>query len=287
MKAIKEHIKKDLSDLNQKNILSSAVKLNEDLGHQFVSNKCVPLYFNGKFDANTVLVMLNPGFEKENYSFSNDDNYKNKTDNELINLYIENCINYGNKFRSTGNTDPFDLKQAAFLYHFDNSGISIPDFFDSKDKELKLKAQENVLMQKLQLELIPYCSREFKAVLDNQKLATKNIDAFKPYIERVLDAIIEHKRNNIIFCAKQFMYLFQAYKNAGYGNITFGDEIPFKIENLQKKVYFKTVSINYKSETINAGIAYSFPRRDLPSAHKQMCEYGKLCYNELKKFKNS
>lgn len=282
MKSIIEYIKKDLTDLKETDNLSNAISLNNklDLKKQFVAPNCVPMYYNGKFDAATVLVMLNPGFEKVGYSFNADDNYSGTVD-EIIKKYINNSTNYWEISLKRGKIDSFDLKQAAFLYHFSNSEIEIPNFFESTDK--RLEAQTNVLKQKLQLELIPYCSREFKGVLDNQKLATKNIEVFKPFIERIFDAIIEHPRENVVFCAKQFLFLMIAYKNAGYGDILLGDESCWNVVGLQKKVYFRKVTIKYKLHTINAGIAYSFPRRDLPHAYKQMSEYGRLCFLELSK----
>ena len=47
-------------------------------------------------------------------------------------------------------------------------------------------------------------------------------------------------------------------------------------------VFLLDNEITYKDKIINAGIAYSFPRRDLPNAFEKMRKYGELCYLEMK-----
>jgi hypothetical protein len=133
-------------------------------------------------------------------------------------------------------------------------------------------------MHKLQLELIPYPSREFKGVLDSSKLAEKNIDALLPFVTRLLDAIVQYDRKYVIFGARQFNTLFQAYSAKGCSNISFSEETSTQIEGLEKRVFCRTMEVEHKGKAFKAIIPYSFPRQDLPNAHEKMRQYGKFCY---------
>lgn len=271
-------IKQDLESIYRNNYISKARELNEKLKRNFISDNCLPMYFTGKHNSKTVLVMLNPGNEDGEYSFKDDKENKNISFDSFYEKYINSHINYGLLNRQE-KIDAFDLKQAAFMMPFSNSGIELPDFIENPDK--KLNAQVNVLMQKLQLELIPYCSRIFSGILDNKKQALENIEILAPFIDNIFETIVKHERTNVIFCAKQFIHLFYAYDKKGFGKIEFGAEVATKIDGLEKKVYFNTVKIHYKGNEIRAGIANSFPRRDLPNAYSKMREYGKFCYENL------
>ncbi len=275
---MKDSVKQDLKSIYFNNYIAKARELNEKLKKDFISDNCLPMYFTGKKDAKTVLVMLNPGNEENEYSFKDDILNKDISFEIFYKNYLNGLTNYGLLNRQN-KIDAFDLKQAAFLMSFPDSGIELPDFIQNPDK--KLNAQVNVLMQKLQLELIPYCSRTFAGILDNKKQALENIEILVPYINNIFDTIIEHKRTNVIFCAKQFANLFYAYNKKGFGKIEFGTEVATKIKGLEKKVYFNTVKIFYKGNEIKAGIANSFPRRDLPNAYYKMREYGKFCQENL------
>ncbi len=273
-----DYIKQDLQSIYFENYIAKARELNEKLKKNFISDNCLPMYFTGKQDSKTILVMLNPGNEDKEYSFKEDNENKNSSFEIFYENYLNGLTNYGFLNRQN-KIDAFDLKQAAFLMPFSDSGIELPDFIKNSDK--KLKAQVNVLMQKLQLELIPYCSRTFAGILDNKKQALENIEILVPYINNIFDTIIEHNRTNVIFCAKQFANLFYAYNKKGFGKIEFGTEVATRIEGLEKKVYFNTVKIFYKGNEIKAGIANSFPRRDLPNAYNKMREYGEFCQENL------
>lgn len=88
-------------------------------------------------------------------------------------------------------------------------------------------------------------------------------DVKVPFIDNIFETIVKHERTNVVFCAKQFIHLFYAYDKKGFGKIEFGAEVATKIDGLEKKVYFNTIKIHYKGNEIRAGIANSFPRRDL------------------------
>lgn len=282
MESILKPLKDDLKSLYENDVIISARQLNDNLKRKFIAEKHRPMYFTGKFDAKTVFIMLNPGGASDDcYSFNQLEKYKYADFNDFYEKYKFEHINYGTL--DSCRMDNFDLKQAAFLYDFIDSGISIPDFFnESKSKKtLKLKAKENVLTNKLQLELIPYCSVEFNGVLDNEKQAMNNIDILLPHVNRLLDAIVSFERKYVIFGAKQFANLFRAYEDKGYGKIEFGKVKCDRIDEMKNRVFWRTVKIKHKDRCINALIPYSFPRRDLPNAYEKMRKYGKLCFLEF------
>ena len=227
MESILKPLKKDLLNLYNEDYIKAARLLNKNLVRNFISDNCKPMYFTGKYDAATVFIMLNPGAKSSNYSFKIDEKNKYLDFDDFYQKYVSYHINYG--FIDKNRMDNFDLKQAAFLFGFKDSGINIPDFIQVKEKEIMLRAKENVLMNKLQLELIPYLSVEFVKIFDNLDLALKHIDFFAPHIKRILDTITFYERKYVIFGAKQFYYLFQAYKEKGYGQIEFGTENNCKI----------------------------------------------------------
>ena len=287
MRELIEIITTDLTSLYNTDKIENAVNFNKAIGKQFISDNFIPMYFGGKYDAKTVFVMLNPGSQLNNsYAFSKKDksNYENVDD--FISKYVEKHINIGKI--DFDRLDNFDLKQAAFLLSFQNSGISIPDFtLDLKNRALKLKAKEAVLMNKLQLELILYHSAKFGEVLQNENVAINNIDLFLPHINRLLDVIAAVNREYVIFGAKQFYYLFKAFQVKLPESIEFKESKSFQIDGLKNKVNTTLIKISHNNKKINGLIAHSFPRRDLPNAHLKMKKYGECCYNEfLKSFKS-
>lgn len=284
---MKNNILNDLESLFNNNFIAEARNLNESLGFHYFNENIQPMYFNGKKDAKTVLIMLNPGnADNPNnpYNFFEDKNGKShyKSFEEFYNDHINTLVNYGTI--DFERLDNFDLKQAAFLHNFNNLDFEIPKEFWNNDN-LKRIAKRNVLMDKLQLEFIPYASRDFKGILDNGKLASKNIVHLKKYIYRVLDAIIEHPRDNVIFCSKQFCNLFLVSQEIEGFNakIEMGSIKEFKDTEGKLKLRFSKVTIYYKDNIINAGIAHSFASQALPNAYKKMMRYGEFCYNEIKK----
>ena len=274
-------IKNDLECLYTLDFLKSAQKLNEILNKPFFSDKKPPMYFTGKFDAKTVFVMLNPGSNiDEFFSFERSQKKKYESLDSYNEKYLFDHINYGkiDYLRK----DNFDLKQASFLYEFENSGLDLPDFFsDFGNKKLQLDAKEAVLMNKLQLELIPYCSVNFDNIIDNRKQANDVIEAFIPHINRVLDAIISFERKYVIFGAQKFAFLLEAYEFKRPGTVVFSKRQTALIKDLKNQVSWQTVSIKHNSKIINGIIPNSFPRRELPNAHKKMRQYGKLCFESF------
>jgi hypothetical protein len=279
MKTLYQHIETDIRSLVEKGFVENARSLNEALGNgKIFAELGTPMYFNGNPEATTVFAMLNPGSggDKFNLNFEKGEDIRS-----IVDKHIDAHIRYGENDKERH--DHFDLKQASFLSGFPNSGIDIPDFSNNADKDIKLKAKENVLMQKLQLELVPYTSKSFLKIFDNLEMALQNIDPFLPHMNRLLDTIIEKKRTYVLFGSQQYAHIFYAMKLKGYADIEVGTPAVFTIDGLKNKVNFNTVVIQHKGERIEAGIPYSFPRKDLPNAHMQMKKYGEACYQEMKK----
>ena len=210
---------------------------------------------------------------------------------DFFNLFVEGSNKYGDIDKDDeGNIriDNFDIKQAAFLKAWGkNSGIEIQDPFPSKDDRDGLrKVKQNVLMQKLQLELIPYASREFKNVKPSK------MHFLFPYVETLFDEIFSHERNYVIFCSDFFETLFRMYSDdTGYtGSIVFGKKEEWPLFQKNRKAYCTPITITYNKgvamKSIHAVIAHTFPNKALPNAYDKMQEYGKFCFEEYNKYKN-
>ena len=129
-------------------------------------------------------------------------------------------------------------------------------------------------MQKLQLELVPYCSRTFDSFVKGKK------QKFFPYLETLLDEIFRVERTYVIFASAKFEELFREYNLT---NKTFDLTNKDNAIQLTQKLIgtCKVVKINYKGKTIKALIAKTFPSQALPNAYDLMECYGKFCYNSF------
>lgn len=273
------HIRKDLSELISGSEILAAVELNAN--HVLVSDvstKGLPGYFTGDRKAKTVMVMLNPGGDAEeadrNYRCQIckaciDDMHGLKP---FISTYLESQSGYG--WRDRHRYDAFDLKQALFLCDWTDCGVTFPKGFPN-DKTTYLKAKENVLMQKLQLELVPYCSSTF---------AVKNIDQLLPYVETLFDEIFSYERKYVIFCSNVFESLFKHYKKWGKGAFSISMKGKEGVPKTSTPIgYCTKVSIirNEDDKEVPAIIAHTFAKRNLARDAKHMRVYGKACYNIL------
>ena len=311
-----QRIEEDLKDLYDSGILkfieqfkNCKIKAAEQLSMDLfgtsdeLSSHGLPGYYTGKRDAKTVMVMLNPGSdvisqnnpfvtEKALESTMKEQGITNPSSSaDFFNLFVEGSNKYGDIDKDDeGNIriDNFDIKQAAFLKAWGkNSGIEIQDPFPSKDDRDGLrKVKQNVLMQKLQLELIPYASREFKNVKPSK------MHFLFPYVETLFDEIFSHERNYVIFCSDFFETLFRMYSDdTGYtGSIVFGKKEEWPLFQKNRKAYCTPITITYNKgvamKSIHAVIAHTFPNKALPNAYDKMQEYGKFCFEEYNKYKN-
>jgi hypothetical protein len=278
---ITQAVKEDLLSLKEHGYIKQARQLNESLnGSVYFSEKSTPLYFTGNPEADTVFVMLNPGCGKDELRLTKA--FLEDTQHALETCITE-MISYGSLDSEKKRIDNFDIKQPAFLFEFKDTGIELPDFLKNRDKEIALLAKEKVLTQKLQLELIPYSSREFVDIFDNLEMTLRNIHAFQTHIERALNVISAKKRKYILLGSKQHYHILVALNKLGIKKVELHEPMGFRIDNLKNRVFFNTGSILHNGEWINVGIPYSFPRRDLPNAFDKMREYGRLCFEEMEK----
>ena len=294
-------LKEDLNDLLVDGKINRAISLSRDLSNlmkssMFFGHFSDPHYPTTNFDANTVFVHLNPGAGLGNIA-SEEEFYaqkwnrqqliaeyklsENASIEQLIEAYAESWRNYAyNRFVRDKEFDNFDYKQACFLLHWENSGIELKKG-DLKDREIQQTNSVNVINQKLQLELFPYGSN----TIDTNKI----VKAFElepsiiaPYIENLLDTIVLHPRKYVLFGSRIFSSLFKIYHQKIQPIIEL-NEVEQKFTGITKNsLAFSFVRLNWKNQQINAGIAHSFPRRDLPNAYDKMAEYGKLCWEDFK-----
>ena len=219
----------------------------ETEAEEVISTHGMPGFFAGKRDADTVMLMLNPGQDvalANNPMITYERIMRGKKIGKGINInslddfistYRESSIYYGEI--DEDRADNFDLKQAAFLKHWKDCGVDLAGFLDDNYKKLvdnyknykklgkadkeeidKIKeeidkinkeAKKNVLMEKLSMDLIPYASRKFDGIDPDQ------IPLLFPYLETLFDEILKKKRKYVIFCSDFYKNLFKQYNGKG------------------------------------------------------------------------
>jgi hypothetical protein len=274
---------------------------------EVISTHGMPGFFAGDRDADTVMLMLNPG---QDVTLANNPmttyeriergkkigmgiNINSRED--FISTYKEDSINYGKI--DEDRADNFDLKQAAFLKHWDDCGVDFAGFLDDDYKKLgtskedvakkdniNKEAKRNVLMQKLSMDLIPYASRKFDGIDPDQ------IHLLFPYLETLFHEIFIKERKYVIFCSAFYDNLFKQYNK--------WKERKWEIEDVDNKKSTNTVfdQKNGKKERLAyctpiiihqnkdngriqpAIIAHTFPNQSLPNAYEKMEEYGRFCF---------
>ena len=304
-----DRIKKDLGELYDSDLfkyiqlfkdckITEAEQLSQDLFDEpdCFSTHGLPGYYTGDREAKTVMVMLNPGSDvlSRNNPFATEEALKKlnmRTDSIdlFVDTFKEGSANFGEK--DADRVDNFDVKQAAFLKDWpEDCGVVIPEDFPDKVSSLAGKENEkkrnkllqnvkqNVLMQKLQLELIPYASREFKSI------GNERIKHLFPYVETLFDEIFRcEERKYVIFCSDFFYRLFELYSKSEYpGTIDIDDKQSRKVFNNGKNSYCTSIRINYGGKSMKAIIAHTFPNKTLPNAYEIMREYGAFCYDVWK-----
>lgn len=250
-----------------------------------ISSKGLPSYFFGDRDARTVVVNLNPGENADKCDNAWDDRTSGfgTSLDSFIEKYVDEQTNYGLKHGVVnGKADSFDVKQAAFLTPWVDSGIGLSANPDWSDEEYRLEAKTKVICNKLQLELVPYASAKFDIVKGN-------IALFRPFVETLLDEIFSKERTYIIFQSAKFEEIFKDYNKENSNTFEFlGDcQTNGALKNngtLRGKC--QVVRINYNGKTCKALIAHTFPNQGLSRAYDLMQKYGAFCYEVyLKKSK--
>lgn len=296
----------DYHDLMTKGYIGRAVKLSKEysalLGTPFYfSHTEKPHYPVRNFDAQTVFVHLNPGvnlgqiksledfhaqkWDKENYYNEFNLPYNASLD-QVIEKYCYFWQQYAYKrFEIDKVKDNFDYKQACFLLHWPDSGIELING-NLKDVQIQKQNSINVIDQKLQLELFPYGSNTISThLLDD--VFSKKPELITPFIERILNIIDLYPRKYVLFGSRVYDTLFRMYDNRISKIIEYiSPEEKFK-NITTKSLAFTFIRLKWNGRLINAGIAHSFPRRDLPNAYEKMAEYGRMCHKTYNKFLNS
>jgi hypothetical protein len=299
-----------------------------------ISTHGLPGFFAGDRDADTVMLMLNPGqdvalannpmitFERIERGKKIGKGININSREDFISTYKEDSINYGKI--DEDRPDNFDLKQAAFLKHWKDCGVDFAGFLDddyknykklvddyknykklrTADKEeidkkkkeiekikeeidkINKKAKRNVLMKKLQLDLIPYASRKFEGIYSEQ------MQLLFPYLETLFHEIFRTKRKYVIFCSAFYNNLFKQYnkyskrENRKWEIKELVDEpIPSDEVFENKSAFCTPITIRQidNGKQQNAIIAHTFPNQSLPNAYERMEEYGRFCFDEWKK----
>jgi hypothetical protein len=276
---IDERVLRDITErLSGKEItaakaLAPAAKMRKLDATQGFSAKGIPGYFCGDRNAKTVVVNLNPGMDAALADCLWDirkDNYNQTSPQAFINDLYEEYKNFG--LRDAARYDEFDIKQAAFLIPWKDSGITLPQEIDNKDKCTCLLAKKNVLCQKLQLELVPYASSRFDIVKNDE-----NRKLFVPYIDTLLDEIFAKERKYVIFNSAIFVDLFKYYNDAEKTEVfKLGEDCSEILQNRKGKC--RVVYIHFNDRIQKALIAHTFPSQSLCRAFGLMRKYGEFCY---------
>lgn len=274
-----QRIEKDLAERRNGNSITAAKQLAPlaKAGHGFqFSTQGLPTYFTGDRDAQTVFVQLNPGMDAEKADAKWTE-YTKEFNTSNLEAFIADYKTRQQYFGLTDRLryDKFDVRQAAFLYEWKDSGINFSENINWLSREEKLNAKELVLMQKLQLELIPFASQRFE-------LNKSQSDLLIPYVETLLEEIFskEEGRKYVIFGGVIFDSLFEQYNKEKYKGTftTLLSMQSIKLEGLQKKVNYSVVGINYHGKKQKALIAQTYPNQRLLSDYAILQEYGRQCY---------
>ena len=284
-----ERLYRDITELQGKSEISSAVQLTriikpqdaESESHKF-STRGVPHYYYGKRDKDTVVVNLNPG-KAAKISDKEFEGASEEFKKQPIDLFIENYHKEQSTYElKTENADSFDVKQAAFLTPWEDSGIDLCQSPDWNDKKTRNEAAKKVIDNKLQLELVPYASAKFD-------FSSRKVNLLFPYVEMILDEIFAQERKYVIFASGKFEYIFKRYNNiAKTETFTFGKL--FNPDSSLKEIHdgsdgklrvkCRAIWIHYKGKTQPALIAHTFPSQGLGKAYDLMQTYGRLCYEQ-------
>jgi hypothetical protein len=255
------YMKQHFTDWTQNGFCSAALELNKKIGEDYFS-VANPHFFTGNLDSDLVLVHLNPKIsDQQKVILSEDQQVKKPSQfnsfDDYLNYYsIFGKIKYGIEGQRV-HKSPFDHKQVRFLKPFE----LIP--LNSSDKYLNL---ENVIDKKLQLELIPFGSKDFNF----RKVGADNLE---PFIIPLLKLIGSKDRKYIIFCGRVFERLLDKY-------IVQKNRIKFKLKKKDGSLTnsdFEVINLKLSidNQSFVCAIAPQFAKQGYPVE-----EYG----HEIRKF---
>lgn len=242
-------VKNTFLDWQKSGCCADAIAMNEQIGTEYfgLTN---PHFFTGDFEAELVLIHLNPKQSKDKQT----NTYPTYHSADLGFHSFEDYLNYytsfgKNKYGKEGKRNhksPFDHKQIRFLRPF---GL-IP--LDSSDNYVNL---ENVIDQKLQLELIPFGSESFNF----RKVGSKNLELL---IKPMLKLIASSDRKYTLFCGRVFEHVLNDF-------IVEKNKIEFKLtkkDGSETKNKFEIINLKIQIEdtTITGSIAPQFAKQGYP-----------------------
>ncbi len=282
---LKERIEKDLTELFNGRPVFEATRISKKL---HVSTRGLPQHFVGNRRAETVLVMLNPGGDSKQADkcfFCKTCRYNRGNATAFIRDYMREKENFGHMDRMR--LDPFDLKQAAFLLTWKRSGIGLSRSFtginDKDTEKMKRAAKEAVLTNKLQLELVPYCSSTFNS--KRFKIADTPYKPLVPFIGTILDEIVSRERKYVVFCSAVFEPLFREYERCYPGTFSGLGGKPVSMRIAKYSGRCRVICIHYNNRDQMALIAHTFPSYSFSGGGPNMIKYGKFCYEQYQKAK--
>ena len=274
----------EISDAKHLSALMEADRIAREANQFRFSTRGNPSYFFGNPEAKTVLIMLNPCGDWKKSDHDGIDDKRRRLQLSLkqdIASYINHCISYGKD--NYPNTGSFDLKQAAFLKPWKGSGVKLPcGFPETNSGSVKEDAVKSVLLDKLQLELIPYCSSRFDTAFFRKAGCVRRLKPIVPFLETVLDEIGKKKRKYVVFCSNVFETLFEAYsKHRSSPRIS----LEQTRQERRRSWHCRVVWIRYRNHEQKALIAHTFPSYSFAGGGKNMAEYGKFCFDAFKRAK--
>lgn len=287
MSKLDDAIRKDIQELLECGEISAAVALGpvmkprNNVSEGF-SAKGLPQYFTGDRRGKTVIVNLNPGMDankSDQHWLSKKTAFEGYSTDAFIEYLMDQSKNFGLYDKDRDNPgklryDEFDVKQAALLAPWKNSGISLPENPDWSDRAVCIESKTKVLCNKCQLELVPYASSKFA-------INTKAIHLFRPYVDVLLDEIFSEHREYVIFASAIFERIFKDYNKVYPGTfdlskpVVWGDVLK---EGGSLRGKCKVITITYQGQTQKAMIAHTFPSQALCRAFRLMQKYGQFCY---------
>ena len=289
MSKLDDIICKDIQELLEYGEISSAVALRPVMKQragvsESFSTKGLPQYFTGNRRGKTVMVNLNPGMDakKSDQQWLNRrQDFGDYSKDAFIEYLMDRNENFGLYDKDQDNPkklryDEFDVKQAALLAPWENSGINLPENIDWNDRDVCIDAKTKVICNKYQLELVPYASSKFA-------INPKEIHLFRPHVDVLLDEIFSQPRKYVIFASAVFERIFKDYNKAYPGTfdlsrqIAYGDVLK---EGGSLRGKCKVITMTYQGKTQKAMIAHTFPSQALCRAFVLMQKYGQFCYSE-------
>lgn len=218
----------------------AAIRLNKSIGEEYFDT-ANPHFFSGNLKAKLIMVQLNPKREKKDFF---------KKASNPFEYYLDFYSNYGKYVYGIGSKrnfkSKFDQKLIRFLKPMDLIDLYSNDIFENL---------ENVVDQKLQIELIPFGSPNF----DYTKIPKAELDE---YIEQILCLITSVERSCIIFGGRVFSRILSPF-------IISKELHRFKLQKVngeysKNKYEIEKLSLSFEGKSFNAFIATHFAIQGMP-----------------------